>query len=184
MSSNPRGKRPPLLPTSKPSLSHQRPQLTELPPNTRYADHERHPQYAQDSSNAAQHGQRSAGASSVTTPVDSADVHILHSGSSRGRDAVTEFSNVMDQRILLSSLKSDYGSVTGSSRSSTARSKQSGRSQQSAAAAQARLEALDELTARGEIESRSERNLFKLTGQVPPTPSNGKCMTRVLQQRC
>ncbi|EOA83221.1 uncharacterized protein SETTUDRAFT_119828 [Exserohilum turcica Et28A] len=40
-------------------------------------------------------------------------------------------------------------------------------------AAQAQLEALDEKTARGKIESRSERNMFKMTGQIPPTPTTG-----------
>ncbi|USP77829.1 hypothetical protein yc1106_05103 [Curvularia clavata] len=173
MSSNPRGKRPPPLPTNNPSLSQQRQQLTELPANAQYADHEKRPQYAQNSSNATHQGQRSVGASSVTTPVDPAEIHLPHSGSGKGRNAVTELTNVMEQKIASSSQKSDYGSVTGSSHGSTTRSKRSGRSQQSAVAAQAELEALDELTARGEIESRSERNLFKLTGQIPPTPGNG-----------
>jgi hypothetical protein len=75
--------------------------------------------------------------------------------------------------ILASPRKSDQGSTSNSYHGSTARSRQSGLSQHSAAAAQAQLEELDEKTTRGRIEARSERNLFKMTGQVPPTPITG-----------
>ncbi|KAJ4335881.1 hypothetical protein N0V95_008775 [Ascochyta clinopodiicola] len=41
--------------------------------------------------------------------------------------------------------------------------------------AQAQLEALDEdeVTTRSQIESRTEKKLFKMTGQIPPTPTTG-----------
>ena len=71
--------------------------------------------------------------------------------------------------------KSDHDSTTDKQSRSTAPSRQSGRSHQSAVAAQAQLEALDdEPTARGIIEARTERSLFQRTGQVPPTPIEGK----------
>ncbi|EUC48151.1 hypothetical protein COCMIDRAFT_88146 [Bipolaris oryzae ATCC 44560] len=79
----------------------------------------------------------------------------------------------MEQARVSSPIKSDRDSTVGSRRGSTSRSKQSGRSQQSAMTAQAQLEALDQKTARSEIESRSERNFFKMTGQIPPTPTTG-----------
>ncbi|KAF1942282.1 hypothetical protein EJ02DRAFT_502973 [Clathrospora elynae] len=75
----------------------------------------------------------------------------------------------MGQARGTSPRRSEHGSTLGS----TARSKQSERSQQSAMAVQAQLETLDELSVRGKIESRSERNLFKRTGQIPPTPITG-----------
>ncbi|KAJ4369405.1 hypothetical protein N0V86_009237 [Didymella sp. IMI 355093] len=86
---------------------------------------------------------------------------------------MTTLSDLVDQ-ARASPRKPDYGSVP-SRHSSTARSRQSERSQRSAAAAQARLEALDEdkSTLRSQIESRTEKKLFKMTGQIPPTPITG-----------
>ncbi|KAI4605727.1 hypothetical protein J4E80_010510 [Alternaria sp. BMP 0032] len=78
------------------------------------------------------------------------------------------FTNLIDQ--ARSPRKSDHGSWISSNAGSTARSRQSERSQHEAVAAQAQIEALDEETARGKVESRAEKNLFKMTGQVPPTP--------------
>ena len=86
---------------------------------------------------------------------------------------MTALSGLMDQ-ARGSPRKSDYGSVP-SRHGSTARSRQSERSNRSAAAAQAQLEALDEdeTTTRSQIESRTEKKLFKMTGQIPPTPTTG-----------
>jgi hypothetical protein len=71
--------------------------------------------------------------------------------------------------------KSDQGSTTAKS---TTRSRHSERSHHSATAtAQAQLEVLDEdeRTSRAKIEARGEAHLFKVTGQVPPTPMLGEC---------
>lgn len=59
--------------------------------------------------------------------------------------------------------------------SSTVRSRQSEHSYRSATTAQAQLEALgkDETTTRSHIEARTEKKLFKMTGQIPPTPTTG-----------
>ncbi|KAF3033996.1 hypothetical protein E8E12_005855 [Didymella heteroderae] len=86
---------------------------------------------------------------------------------------MTTLTDLMDQ-ARGSSHKSECGSVP-SRHTSTARSRQSERSQRSATAAQARLEALDEdgTTLRSQIESRMEKQLFKMTGQIPPTPTTG-----------
>lgn len=84
------------------------------------------------------------------------------------------FANLIDQ--ARSPRKSDHGSWISSNVGSTARSRQSGRSQHEAVAAQAQIEALDEETARGKVESRGEKNLFKMTGEVPPTPMIGESM--------
>jgi hypothetical protein len=71
--------------------------------------------------------------------------------------------------------KSEHDSTRDRQSRSTAPSRQSARSHQSAVAAQAQLEALDdEPTARAMVEARHERTLFKRTGQVPPTPIQGK----------
>ncbi|KAJ6196103.1 hypothetical protein J3E72DRAFT_220900, partial [Bipolaris maydis] len=110
----------------------------------------------------------------MTTPVDLAGARTQHSAPGRSRNAMATLNNLMEQARVSSPIKSDRGSTSGSRRGSTSRSKQSGRSQQSATAAQAQLEALDQKTARGEIESRSERNFFKMTGQIPPTPTTGE----------
>ncbi|KAF3033458.1 hypothetical protein E8E11_002000 [Didymella keratinophila] len=86
---------------------------------------------------------------------------------------MTNLTDLMDQ-ARGSPRKSNYGSIP-SRHNSTARSRQSERSQRSAKAAQARLEALDkdETTLRSRIESRTEKQLFKMTGQIPPTPTAG-----------
>lgn len=87
--------------------------------------------------------------------------------------AMTTLSDLMDQGRNLHH-SSDSSSMP-SRHNSTARSRQSERSYRSAAAAQAKFEALggDETTARSQIESRSEKQLFKMTGQIPPTPIAG-----------
>jgi hypothetical protein len=125
---------------------------------------------ATNSSNSTRQGQRTSGTTPLTSPVEP-ETRFPPSSSGRSRKAMSTFTN-----ILASPRKSDHGSASNSYRGSTARSRQSERSQHSAAAAQAQLEELDEKTTRGKIEARSERNLFKMTGQVPPTPITGMCL--------
>ncbi|KAI4956234.1 hypothetical protein J4E91_000445 [Alternaria rosae] len=112
-----------------------------------------------------QQGQRSTDNTPLTSPIES---QTPASGSGRSRTAMTTFVNLIDR--ARSPRKSDHGSWISSNVGSTARSRQSGRSQHEAVAAQAQIEALDEETARGKVESRAEKNLFKMTSQVPPTP--------------
>lgn len=116
-----------------------------------------------------QQGQRSTDNTPLTSPIES---HTPASGSGRSRTAMATFTNLIDQ--ARSPRKSDHGSWISINAGSTARSRQSGRSQHEAVAAQAQIEALDEETARGKVESRAEKNLFKMTGQVPPTPMIGE----------
>ncbi len=138
-------------------------------------------QRQQDSRNASdstQRGQRSANATPMISPVESRPPV---SGSGRSRTAMATFTNLIDQARVSSPRKSEHGSWTGSNVGSTARSRQSGRSQDDAVTAQAQLEALDEETARGKMESRAEKNLFKMTGQIPPTPTTGEYASMLLR---
>jgi hypothetical protein len=125
---------------------------------------------ARNASNSTHY--RSNGSTPLTTPVEPTGTLLPPTGSGRSRKATfKEVPRVSSPR------KSDHGSTrTADSHghSSTARSKQSERSRRSAVAAQAQLEALGEETVRGQVESRHERNLFKMTGQIPPTPTTGK----------
>jgi hypothetical protein len=114
----------------------------------------------------------------LTSPLglDESRLTIPKSGSQASKhrtSAMTTLSSLMDQ-ARSSSHKSDCGSFP-SRHGSTARSRQSTRSHRSATAAQAQLEALgeDETTTRSQIESRSEKKLFKMTGQIPPTLTTG-----------
>jgi hypothetical protein len=145
-------------------------QPARLPPNARPVGQQRNHQHARNMLSSTTQGQSSAD----TTPVDLTGTRVVHSSSSRSRNAMATLTNFMEQARVSSPLKSEPGSTVGSRRGSTTRSRQSGRSQQSAAVAQAQLEAFDEKTARSEIESRSERNFFKMTGQIPPTPTTGE----------
>ena len=137
-------------------------------------------QYAQRfASSSTQQGRRSGANTPLTSPLDFDESRIAFpkSGSQASRhrsSAMTNLTDLMDQ-ARGSPRKSDYGSGT-SRHNSTARSRQSERSQHSATAAQARLEALDEdeTTLRSRIESRTEKQLFKMTGQIPPTPTEGE----------
>lgn len=95
---------------------------------------------------------------------------------------MTNLADLVDQ-ARGSPRKSEYGS-SNSRHDSTARSRQSDRSQRSAAAAQAQLKALDEETLRSRIESRTETRLFKMTGQIPPTPTTGKHDLATMTQAC
>jgi hypothetical protein len=142
-----------------------------LPPSR--PSHTREPaaRQQQDNGNASsstQQGHRSTGSTPLTTPVEPTGTLLPPTGSGRSRKAT-----FADVPRVSSPRRSDHGSTrTADShgRSSTARSKQSERSRRSAVAAQAQLESLGEETVRGQIESRHERNLFKMTGQIPPTP--------------
>lgn len=113
----------------------------------------------------------------LISPLDGS--HLPRSGSQTGRTrasaAMSTLSNLIDQ-ARVSPRKSDHGSVQ-SRGGSTSRSRHSERSHQSAASGQARLEAMcqDAKTTRAEIELRTEKKLFKMMGQVPPTPITGKC---------
>lgn len=171
--------------------SKKRPPPIDVPPSRRPSlpqgagsmdRQERH--HVRNPSGITQPGQQSADTSALTTPVDPAGMRLPPSGSGRSRNAIATFANFIEQSRVSSPRKSDQGhdSTAGSRRGSTARSRQSGRSQYSAAAVQAQLEALDEETARGKIESRSERNMFKMTGQVPPTPTTGGYTTLLLKR--
>lgn len=129
-------------------------------------------------SSSPQPAVRSGTTTPLTSPLEPDDVRlaIQKSGSHSSKhrtSAMTSLSGLMDQ-ARSSPRKSDSGSLP-SRQGSTTRSRQSERSCRSAAAAQAQLEALeeDETTTRSQIESRTERRLFKMTGQVPPTPATG-----------
>ncbi|KZM23871.1 uncharacterized protein EKO05_0011468 [Ascochyta rabiei] len=123
-----------------------------------------------------------AACSETTTPLtsplepDESRLAIPNSGSQTSKhrsSAMTTLTSLMEQ-ARGSPRKSDCGSVP-SRHGSTARSKQSEYSHRSATIAQAQLEALDEdgTTTRSQIESRTEKKLFKMTGQIPPTPTTG-----------
>ncbi|KAF2028149.1 hypothetical protein EK21DRAFT_70327 [Setomelanomma holmii] len=155
----------------------KRPPPIEIPPIPRHmpATHGPHSndngqrQQQRDKRNASsstQQGPRSA-TTPLTSPLehDASHLPLPQSGSQKSRaSAMTTLTNLMEQ-ARASPRKSDTGR-------STARSRHSERSTYSAIAAQTQLEAVgeDERTTRGKIESRTELNLFKMTGQVPPHP--------------
>lgn len=129
-------------------------------------------------STSTQQGVRSGGTTPLTSPLKENHARVAVSGSgshsSRHRSpTLTTVPGLLDQ-ARASPRKSDRGSLP-SQHGSTARSRQSERSYRSATAAQARLEALgeDEATSRSQIEARYERKLFKMSGQIPPTPTTG-----------
>lgn len=170
-------KRPPPIAISNP-LPPPRPPPVAAPTD------QQSQQDTRNASNSTRKGQRSTNTTPLVSPVES---HPPTSGSGRSRNAMATFTNLIDQARVSSPRKS--GSWAGSNIGSTARSRQSGRSQHDAAAAQARLEALDEETARGKMESRAEKNLFKLTGHIPPTPKFADeddvyIRTQDLRQQC
>lgn len=134
---------------------------------------------------STQQGMRSGANTPLTSPLDLDEFRVVlpNSGSQASRhrsSAMTNLADLMDQ-ARGSPRKSEYGS-SNSRHNSTARSRQSDRSQRSAAVAQAQLEALDEETLRSRIESRTEKNLFKMTGQIPPTPTTGKYRLATITQ--
>lgn len=90
-------------------------------------------------------------------------------------DTVT--GNLTNTERILSPRKSGYVSIKSGYNSASASSKPADHRELAVAAALAMLEGFDEGTNRARIEARSEKKLFKLTGQVPPTPTTGKSTT-------
>ena len=136
-------------------------------------------QYAQRLASLSTHQDMRSGKSTpLTSPLepDESRLALLQSGSQASRhraSAVTTLSSLMGQ--ARSSPRKSGASSMPSRHSSTVRSRQSERSYRSATTAQAQLEALgkDETTTRSHIEARTEKKLFKMTGQIPPTPTTG-----------
>jgi hypothetical protein len=166
-------KRPP--PIAVPSW----PQPRQTPGPNAFANLQaRSDQQQQDASNnASAHARRTT--RSVTSPLASpAEQNVSRSVSHASKNrasAMTTLSHLMDQ-ARMSPRKSESSSMP--SRRGTSHSRHSEASHRSATAAQARLEALDQdttMTTRAQIESRTERKLFKMTGQIPPTPVTGMC---------
>lgn len=152
--------------------------IPEWPPSRSVPGREASTYAQRFASSSTQHATRSGTATPLTSPIDPDDVQVAipKSGSQASRhcsSGIPSLSGLIDH-ARSSPRKSDSSSVP-SRRGSTARSRQSERSHRSAAVAQVQLEALDEdeTTIRSQIESRTERNLFKMTGQVPPTPKSG-----------
>ncbi|KAJ8106466.1 hypothetical protein OPT61_g9519 [Boeremia exigua] len=147
--------------------------VTNVPSQTRGSS-----QHQRFVSSSTQPAIQSTTTTPLTSPFELEEVFstVPKSGSQASKhrsSAMTTISGLMDQ-ARLSPRKSDSGSMP-SRHASTARSRQSERSNRSAIAAQAQLEALgeDEMTTRSQIEARTEKTLFKMTGQVPPTPASG-----------
>jgi hypothetical protein len=131
---------------------------------------------ARNASSSTQQGPRSV-SSPLTSPLehDGSRLPFPQSGSHKSRASAINALTTLMEESRASSRKSDQGSTTAKS---TTRSRHSERSHHSATAtAQAQLEVLDEdeRTSRAKIEARGEAHLFKVTGQVPPTPMLGEC---------
>lgn len=140
---------------------------------------------ARNASNSTQHGPRNMGSIPLTSPLEQDTARLPPSQSQTIKShasAKSTLTNIADQAHASPRL-SDHSSTMGSQRGATTRSRHSERSYHSAAAAQAQLEALDERTTRGRMEERNEHKLFKMTGQVPPTPITGMCSSTALR-RC
>lgn len=167
-------KRPPPIAIPAWPLAQMSPERGNVPTRTN-ADGQRAQRFV---SSSTQQGVQLRPAAPLASPLELDNAHVVvpTSGSQASRhrsSAMTTVSDLIDQACR-SPRKVDRGSVQ-SRHGSTTRSRQSERSHRSATAAQARLEALgeDESTIRSQIESRSERKLFKMTGQIPPTPAVG-----------
>ncbi|KAH6625775.1 hypothetical protein C7974DRAFT_456076 [Boeremia exigua] len=135
-----------------------------------------HPQ--RFASSSTQQAARSGTTTPLTSPLELGEFGfaVPKSGSQASKhraSAMTTLSGLMGQ-ARTSPRKPDHGSVP-SRHGSTTRSRQSERSHRSAIEAQAQLEIFDqdETTSRSQIESRTENKLFKMTGQIPPTPTTG-----------
>jgi hypothetical protein len=153
-----------------------------IPQQDQQPGHQQKQTVSRNASSSTQQGPRSAKSeltSSSAFSSEHGDSRAPNSGSQRSRaSALATLSTMIDQ-ARASPRKSETGkSETGSTRvKSTTRSKHSVRSQHSAKSSEAPVEGTDndERTSRAKIEARSERNLFKMTGQVPPTPMTGNC---------
>lgn len=121
-----------------------------------------------NASSSTQQGPRSV-SSPLTLPVDHVIPPFPASGSQKSRtSALNTLHSLMDE-ARGSPRKSEHGSVVTRS---TTRSRRSARSRTSAQSGQSQD---DERTSRGKMEARTEQSLFKLTGQVPPTPVMSEC---------
>lgn len=167
---------PPIhIPPPLPRLPHA------LPP--RPSSRQQHHGENRNASSSTQQGPRTV-SSPLTSPLEHDGLRnpftsgSQQSGSQKSRVSAINALTTLMEESRASSRKSDQGSTIARS---TTRSRHSERSQHSAAAAQAQLEALDEdeRTSRAKIEARSEVNLFKMTGQVPPTPMMSECEGKV-----
>jgi hypothetical protein len=160
----------------------KRPPPIQIPPlprhvlghasHTTISDHPQQQPGTKNVSSFTQQGSRFA-TTPLTSPLEHDGSCLPHSGSQKSRaSAMTTLTGLMEQ-ARASPHKSEQGSTMARS---TTRSGHSERSRHSAITVQAELEALDpnESTSRGKIELRTEKNLFKMTGQVPPTPIAGK----------
>jgi hypothetical protein len=125
-----------------------------------------------NASSSTQRGTRSA-SSPLTSPLehDASRYPLPNSGSQKSRaSAMSNLTGLMEQ-ARASPHKSEQAA------NSTTRSNQSARGHYSAKSPQVQCEMVevDERTSRAKIESRVERSLFKIAGQVPPTPIAGSC---------
>ncbi|KAF2821327.1 hypothetical protein CC86DRAFT_359069 [Ophiobolus disseminans] len=115
------------------------------------------------------------GSRSVTNPLtsplecDGSRLPPSHTGSQKSRTTAIDALSQLIEESRDKSSKLERSSTVGHS---TNRSRHSQHDHHTAIAAQAKREALneDERTSRAKIEARSELTLFKMTGQVPPTP--------------
>jgi hypothetical protein len=163
---NPKKQPPPI---TVPPLQSTRARSVSRTKNGRHSQQQQ--TVARNTASSTQQGLRSASSELTSSPVHDGS-RLPNSSSQRSRaSAITTLTTMMEQ-ALASPRKSETSS-TGVK--STTRSKHSVQSHHSANSAQAKLEALgsDERTSRAKIEARTEQNLFKMTGQVPPTPIAG-----------
>lgn len=163
-------KRPP--PIQIPPLPRRVPAVHASRPSTGGQQQQQQP-VPRNASSSTQQGQRSA-STPLTSPLDHDVPPLPPSGSQKSRtSALNALHNLMEE-ARGSPRKSEHGSVI--TRSST-RTKRSVRSRGSAQSGQMPPEGQenDQRTMRGRIEAQTEQNLFKMTGQVPPTPIASEC---------
>jgi hypothetical protein len=142
---------------------------------TKTSEHEQplqQPATMRNAPSSTQQGPHSA-SPPLTSPLehDVSRYPLPKSGSQRSRTAaMTNLTGLM-QQARSSPQKSDQGIR------STTQSKHSALSRQSANSVYAQLDTpeRDERTSRGKIEARTEMHMFKMSGQVPPTPIAGVC---------
>jgi hypothetical protein len=160
-------KRPP--PIFIPPLARHKP--VSYASQTQAESHEQHQQSVRkNASSSTQRSPRSV-SSPLTSPLehDASRYPLPNSGSQKSRtSAMSNLTGLMEQ-ARASPHKSEQGA------NSTTRSKQSARGRRSAKSGQVQpgVVEVDERTSRARIESRVEKSLFKMTGQVPPTPIAG-----------
>jgi len=150
------------------------------PPRTSSRQQHQQQQRHQHGENRNASSSTQQGARSVTSPLtsplehDGSHLPFPQSGSQKSRTSAINALSALIEESRASPCKSNQGSTVGRS---TNRSRYSDRSHHNAAATQAQLETLDgdARTSRAKIEARREPNLFKMTGQVPPTPFLSEC---------